>query len=84
MGVPVWVTRFRAWGYPEHFYLVVGALEGLGAIALVVPRIAKYGALVLLGVMLGAAVTHALHREPQVITTVVLGAMLAFIFYARR
>ena len=26
-GSQAWITRFRAWGYPDHFYLVVGLAE---------------------------------------------------------
>ena len=24
---PIWQRMFRVWGYPEHFYLVIGAIE---------------------------------------------------------
>jgi hypothetical protein len=24
---PVWQRMFRVWGYPEHFYAVIGAIE---------------------------------------------------------
>lgn len=81
---PAWVSRFQRWGYPEHFYLVVGIVELFAAIALLVPRIAKWGASILIVVMVGATATHALHREPQVMTTLVLLALLALILYLRR
>jgi uncharacterized membrane protein YphA (DoxX/SURF4 family) len=83
-GSPAWVSRFHRWGYPEHFYLVVGIVELLASIALLIPRVAKWGALVLIVVMAGATATHAIHREPQVITTLVLLALLAMIVYLRR
>jgi hypothetical protein len=35
-------------------------------------------------VMIGAAATHLLHREPQVITTVILMALLGVVLYVRR
>jgi hypothetical protein len=34
--------------------------------------------------MLGATVTHLIHGEPQVITTVVLTALLAIVLYLGR
>ena len=81
---PTWVARFRAWGYPEHFYLVVGLMELLGAVALVVPRLVRFGVGMLLVVMVGATATHLLHREVQVITGLVLIALLSLVLYARR
>jgi putative oxidoreductase len=75
-GSPAWISRFTAWGYPDHFYLVVGGAELLGAIGLLIPRLANSGALLLVVIMIGATATHVAHREPQVITTVVLLALL--------
>jgi len=83
-GSPAWVSRFRGWGYPDHFYFVVGLIELLGSIALLIPRIAKLGALLLIVVMTGATVTHVAHREPQVFTALVLIALLAITLYVRR
>ena len=81
---PSWVVRFRNWGYPDHFYFLVGTLELTGAIALLVPQAVVGGAVVLLGVMLAAALTHVIHHEPQVITTLVIGTLLSFVVYVRR
>jgi len=75
-GSPAWISRFSGWGYPDHFYLAVGVAELLGAIGLLIPRLASPGALVLIVVMMGATATHLVHREPQVVTTLVLLALL--------
>ena len=83
-GSSTWIARFQRWGYSEHFYLVVGVIELLGAVALVVPRLTRFGAGALTVVMFGAAATHTIHREPQVVTAVVLIALLSIIFYVRR
>lgn len=83
-SAPAWVARFKAWGYPDHFYLAVGLGELVGAILLLIPRLARFGALILMAVMIGAAATHVLHREQQVITTVILMALLVIILYVRR
>ena len=62
-GTPGWIERFRNWGYPEDFYLVIGVLELLGVIALLVPRFAGRAAAGLLVIMLGAFLTHLIHGE---------------------
>jgi uncharacterized membrane protein YphA (DoxX/SURF4 family) len=82
-GSPGWISRFSGWGYPDHFYLAVGVAELLGAIGLLIPRLASFGALVLLVVMLGATATHVVHREPQAITTLVLLALLVTVLAMR-
>jgi len=81
----VWEPRFRHWGYPEHFYQVIGALELLGGLSLLIPRLAGYGAAVLIVIMIGAAATHLVHEErwtspvfPLVLLSVVAAARLRF------
>ena len=83
-GSPAWISRFRAWGYPDRFYLVVGLAELLGAVLLLIPRLARIGAVMLLVVMVGATATHLIHREPQILTTMVLATLLAIVLYMRR
>jgi len=78
-GSQAWITRFRAWGYPGHFYLVVGLAEASGAILLLIPRLAKFGVQLLIGVMVGAAATHLIHHEPQVVTTLVLAVLILLV-----
>jgi putative oxidoreductase len=62
---PSWVRNFARWGYPDGFYMVVGVLEVVGGIAVLIPPLASYGALLLIGVMTGAALTHLVHGEMQ-------------------
>ena len=83
-GSQAWITRFRAWGYPGHFYLVVGLAEASGAILLLIPRLANFGVLLLITVMVGAAATHLIHHEPQVATALVLTVLLLLVPYLRR
>jgi uncharacterized membrane protein YphA (DoxX/SURF4 family) len=71
-------------GYPDHFYIVVGVAEVFGAILLLIPRTVKLGAPLLIAVMAGATLTHLIHHEPQVATTVVLTALLVAVLYLRR
>jgi putative oxidoreductase len=65
VGPGGWQELFRSWGYPQWFLLFVGALEIAGAIALLIPRLALYGALVLGVVMLGALGTLLIHPTAQ-------------------
>jgi putative oxidoreductase len=81
---PMWARMFARWGYPDHFYLVIGGLEVILAVALLVPRLAAPAALMLIVIMIGAGVTHALHQElhrlPQIL---VMSVLLGVIAYAR-
>jgi uncharacterized membrane protein YphA (DoxX/SURF4 family) len=63
MGSEMYVQGFEKWGYPLWFMYLIGALEVVGGIALLVPRIASYGALALAVVMLGATFTHLASYE---------------------
>ena len=58
---PVWERMFRAWGYPDGFYLVIGAIEVIGGVGLLIPRAAPYSAATLSVVMIGAAITQITH-----------------------
>jgi len=52
-----WRASFSGWGYPEGFSAVVGAVEMAGALLLLLPASARYGASVLIVIMLGAMYT---------------------------
>jgi len=83
-GSPMWARMFARWGYPDHFYLVIGAIEVAAAVGLLVPRLAGYSALTLLVVMAGAGMTHLVHGELQRLTQIaVMSALLAIVAYAR-
>ena len=57
-GDPQMVGLFDAIGLGQWFRYVTGSLEVLGAVLLLVPRLSGLGALLLVGVMLGAVPTH--------------------------
>lgn len=84
-GAPSQVDNFAHWGYAGWFLYVVGAVEAVGAVGLLVPRLAGFAAMVLGGTMLGAALTHLVHHEMKAvpIPLVILG-LLAVVGYARR
>ncbi len=77
-----WMERFANWGYPDNFLYVIGVLEMLGAVGLLIPRLAGYAAGGLIVLMIGATITHLVHGEfPGPVIHLVL---LSIVFYARR
>ena len=82
---PQVIEMFRHWGFPDKFYLVIGALELLGAIGLLIPRIAGYAAAGLILLMIGAAVTHLVNGQGlQVLRPLIFMLFLALIVFLRR
>lgn len=82
---PQWIELFRNWGFPDKFYLVVGALELLGAIGLLIPRLVGYAALGLMVLMIGAGATHLINNEDgQVVRPLIPIIFLALVIYLRR
>lgn len=81
---PAWPRMFARWGYPDHFYIVIGAVEVAAGLALLVPRAAAPAALVLIVIMIGAGLTHIVHAElqrlPQII---VMSLLLVIVAYGR-
>ena len=58
IGGPVEVALFDAIGAGQWFRYVTGAIEVAGALALLVPSLAPFGALLLVPTMIGAIATH--------------------------
>ena len=84
-GTSSQVDNFAHWGYAAWFLYVVGAIEVVGAIGLLVPRLAGFAILLLGGTMLGASLTHLVHHEMKAVPVplVVLGLLLV-VGFARR
>ena len=81
----LWVRSFAAWGYAPWFRLLVGVAEVGGAVALVIPRVARYGATLLVAVMMGAIATQWVHAGLlAAITPAVYLALLIWIAWERR
>lgn len=82
---PQWVERFRDYGYTDAFRLLIGSLEVAGALGLLIPRAAGYAALGLLGIMIGASVTHLTHHEAgQLWRPFVFAVLLMMVVLIRR
>jgi putative oxidoreductase len=80
---PAWERMFRRWGYPDHFYLVVGAVEVIAGLALLVPRTASAGAVVLVPVMIAAAITQITRGGRNGVGEIVFAVVLTVIAWAR-
>jgi len=82
-AAPEMVATFEVIGLGQWFRYMTGAIEVVAAIALLVPRAAVFGALLLVPTMVGAVVTH-LVIGGSIVPAVVLLGVTAFIAWARR
>lgn len=73
---PTWERMFRTWGYPDGFYLVIGAVEVVAGIGLLIPRVASASAITLAIVMAGAAATHIIHGDRNGVGEIVFMSLL--------
>jgi uncharacterized membrane protein YphA (DoxX/SURF4 family) len=80
---PTWERMFRTWGYPDGFYLLIGAIEVAGGIGLLVPRFTAYAAASLVPVMIGAGFTQLLRGGRSGVGEFVFAALLALVAWAR-
>jgi putative oxidoreductase len=77
-------TNFIGWGYPLWVMFFIGAVETTGAILLLIPRLASFGAAMISAVMIGAIVTHIVHAEwLALITPLTLLALVSLIGVSR-
>ena len=83
-GAPAMLELFDAVGVGQWLRYVTGSFELLGALLLVVPATAAFGALLLAGVLSGAVLSHltVLHTSPAAPLALLAG--LAVVLYARR
>jgi putative oxidoreductase len=83
-GDPRMVGLFDAIGLGQWFRYVTGSLEVLGAVLLLIPRLSGLGALLLVGVMLGAATTHLFVVGGSPLQAIILLIVTAVIAWGRR
>jgi putative oxidoreductase len=83
-GAPFMVQLFAQIGIGQWFRHVTGAVEIIGAFALITPRLSSVGGLWLGATMLGAVTAHlfVLHTNPA--PAIVLGLLSVTIIYLRR
>jgi len=76
---------FRRWGYADGFRIAVAVAQLVGAAALLVPALVLPGAMLLVGILLGAIVTHARFDPPgQLVAPVVCLLLLLPVLWDAR
>ena len=83
-GDPRMVGLFDAIGVGQWFRYMTGSLEVLGAILLLIPRLSGLGALLLVGVMLGAVATHLFVVGGSPLGAIILLIVTGVIAWGRR
>ena len=83
-GVPMLVESFQHIGLGQWFRYLTGALEVLGAILILTPSLAAFGAVLLICIMIGATVTHLFVVGGSAVPALVLLALSAIVAYAKR
>ncbi len=81
-SMSVWENSFKDWGYPENFFMIIGAVEVICAVLLFFPKLAGYAAAVLSIVMVSAGITRITHNESPVVDIVLL-VLLITLFLLR-
>ena len=83
-GDPQMVGLFDAIGLGQWFRYLTGALEVLGALLLLIPRLSGLGALMLFGVMIGAVVTHVVIVGGSPLMAIILLVVTGVVAWGRR
>ena len=83
-GNPQMVGLFDAIGFGQWFRYVTGSLEVLGALLLLIPRLSGLGALLLMGVMLGAVPTHLFVVGGSPLSAITLLIVTGVVAWGRR
>lgn len=83
-GNPMMVGMFEKIGFGQWFRYLTGALEVLGAVLLLIPRTSGLGALLMVGVMVGAVFTHLFIIGGSPVVPLVLLIVAAIIAWFRR
>jgi putative oxidoreductase len=74
-----WARAFAVWHFPVWFRIAVGVAEIAGALLLLVPRTAFYGAALIAAIMIGAMLTHVYWHRPKAATNEIFPLALATI-----
>jgi len=83
-GNPQLVGLFAAIGLGQWFRYLTGTLEVLGAFLLLIPRLSGLGALMLLGVMIGAVITHLFIVGGNPLMAIILLVVTGVVAWGRR
>ena len=83
-GVPMLVEEFQHMGLGQWFRYFTGSLEVLGAVLILVPSLAAFGAVLLICIMIGATIMHLFVIGGSPAPALVLLALSAIVAYAKR
>lgn len=83
-GKPMMVDEFDTIGLGQWFRIFTGSLEAVGGLAILVPSVSVFAAMLLLAVDAGAFVAQVAILHGDWIHTVVIGAILATLIYLQR
>ena len=78
------VATFNAIGLGDWFRYLIAALEVLGAVALLIPRLAGIAALAFVALLIGATITQILLAGAGAATPLTLLVLAAFTAWGRR
>lgn len=81
---PMMVDEFATIGLGQWFRYLTGALEAIGAIAVLIPAVSGLGALLLLCVDVGAFVAQIAVIHQDWVHTIVIGAVIGLLVYLQR
>lgn len=82
LGVPMLVHEFDIIGLGQGFRYVTAFCEVGGAILMIIPQTFRFGAPILLGVSIGASIAQATRLHGDVIHTIVLITLTAFLTWS--
>lgn len=83
-GVPMMVENFQYIGFGQWFRYLTGALEVIGAIVILLPRLAAFGGVLLSCIMAGAIATHLLLIGGSAVPAIILLALNVLVVIAHR
>jgi uncharacterized membrane protein YphA (DoxX/SURF4 family) len=83
-GVPMMVENFQHIGFGQWFRYLIGALEVIGAIVILLPRLAAFGGVLLSCIMAGAIATHLLLIGGSAVPAIILLALSVLVVIAHR
>ncbi|WP_417668467.1 DoxX family protein [Roseibium sp.] len=83
-GVQMMVDSFAAIGIGQWFRYLTGFIEVGSAILLFAPGKQAYGAMLLVGTMIGAVLAHLFILGPSAVPAVVLGLLSAIVLFIYR
>ncbi len=83
-GVPMMVQTFEQIGLGQWFRYLTGSLEVVGAVAVLIPATAGFGAALLAAIMVGATLTHLFVLPGSPIPAIVLFALSASVAWTYR